>query len=130
MVCRGWPEGQEKELGFLPRNCGESKDPVDYGFVIGVGSNFRLDAYLTPPPLRVGDPIRLTAVPSEAGLPVTGCTVTVDVTSPSGAAWSGIVLFDDGAHEDGDPADGEYAKVFSKHCRGGKLHLLGSEHPA
>jgi hypothetical protein len=119
IVCRGWPKGQEKELGFLPRDCGESKDPVDYGFVIGVGSNFRLDAFVTPAPLRVGDPIRLTAIPSEAGLPVIGCTVTVDVTSPSGVTWTGITLQDDGAHEDGDAADGEYGKVFSNTAEAG-----------
>jgi von Willebrand factor type A domain/Abnormal spindle-like microcephaly-assoc'd, ASPM-SPD-2-Hydin len=101
------------ELGFVGRDCGEPKNPVDYGFVIGVGSNFRLDAYLSPAPVNVGDPIRMTGVPSEAGLPVTGCTVTVDIIAPTGATWNGLVLADDGAHEDGDPNDGEYARVFA-----------------
>jgi von Willebrand factor type A domain len=101
------------ELGFVSRDCGEPKDPVEYGFVIGVGSNFRLDAYVTPAPVKVGEPIRLTGVPSEAGLPVTACAVTVDVTSPSGVTWNGLSLLDDGAHDDGDPNDGEYARVFA-----------------
>jgi hypothetical protein len=112
-ACRGKPDAQSKNLGFVGRDCGEPKNPVDYGFVIGVGSNFRLDAYLTSGPVKVGDPIRLTGVPSEAGLPVTGCTVTVDAYSPGGQIWNGLVLFDDGAHQDGDANDGEYARVFA-----------------
>lgn len=112
-VCRGRPDAERKELGFLPRDCGQSKSPVEYGFAIGVGSNFRLQAYVTPGPVKVGEPIRLTGVPAEAGLPVTGCTVTVDAVSPSGQTWTGIVLKDDGAHDDGDADDGEYARLFT-----------------
>lgn len=112
-ICRGKPDDQSKNLGYTPRDCKEDKRPLDYGFVIGVGSNFRLDAYLTPAPVSVGEPIRLTGVPSEAGLAVKGCTVTVDVIAPNGQQWNGLPLFDDGAHLDADPDDGEYARVFT-----------------
>jgi hypothetical protein len=112
-LCRGTPALQSKDLGFMPRDCKKEKRPIDYGFAIGVGSNFRLDAYLTPAPVRVGDPIRLTAVPTEAGLSIKGCTVTVDAVAPNGQRWNGLPLFDDGAHEDADVDDGEYARVFT-----------------
>jgi hypothetical protein len=118
-VCAGEPDVQGKEPGFLPRECWETKDPVEYGFVIGVGSNFRLQAYVTAAPVRVGDPIVLTAAPTEAGLPVTGCTVTVDATSPSGLSWPVLVLADDGNHHDGDAGDGEYARVFTNTVEAG-----------
>jgi hypothetical protein len=118
-VCRGNPSGHSKQIGFLPPDCGTSKSPVDYGFVIGVGSNFRLQAYVTPGPVNVGDPIRLTGVPTEAGLPVTGCSVTVDAVAPNGQTWTGIILRDDGAHDDGDSNDGEYARLFTNTSQAG-----------
>lgn len=118
-VCRGHPSSQSGQLGFLPRDCGKGKSPVDYGFVIGVGSNFRLQAYLSPGPVNVGEPIRVRGVPTEAGLAVTGCTVTVDVIAPNGQTWTGLVLKDDGAHNDGDPDDGEYANLFTQTAQAG-----------
>ncbi len=114
VVCRGNPSKDQQKLGFLPQECGPSRKPVEYGFAIGVGSNFRLQAYLTGGPVRVGEPIRLTGVPTEAGLPVTGCTVTVDAVDPSGQTWPTIVLRDDGAHDDGAAGDGEYARNFTQ----------------
>lgn len=118
-VCRGKPSVESGQLGFLPRDCGQSKTPVEYGYVIGVGSNFRLQAYVSPGPVKVGEAIRLTGVPTEAGLPVTGCTVTVDVVAPSGQMWAGINLKDDGAHSDGDSDDGEYANLFTNTSQAG-----------
>ena len=52
--------------------------------------------------------------PGLPGLPVTGCTVTVDAVSPSGQTWTSIVLKDDGAHDDGDADDGEYGRLFTQ----------------
>lgn len=112
-VCRGNPNVKEnKDLGFLPGRCIKTKNPVDYGYMIGVGSNFRLQAFLSGGTVQVGEPIRMTGVPTEAGLPVLGCAVTVDVVAPNGHAWAGINLHDDGAHDDGDADDGEYARNF------------------
>jgi len=111
-MCRGRPV-KGKKTGFVPEECRETKASLEYGFAIGVGSNFRLDAYVSPQQLKVGDPILLTAVPSEAGLPVAGCTVTVTAVAPNGQTWTGIVLRDDGLHQDGDKDDGEYALPFT-----------------
>jgi hypothetical protein len=113
-VCVGPPiteRNDTRTVGFLPRECKGYKQPVLYGIAIGVGSNFRMVPYVTPSPVYVGDPILLTAIVSEAGLPVTGCNVTVKATSPSNVN-STVTLSDDGAHSDGGANDGEYAENF------------------
>jgi hypothetical protein len=114
-ACRGSPAKGRKDAkpGFLPRECQPSKGPIDYGIAISAGSNFRLQPYVTPGPVNVGTPILLTGVVSEAELPVTGCTVTVDALAPDGQSWN-LTLLDDGAHQDGGADDGEYANVFNK----------------
>ena len=114
-ACRGSPikGGKAKQFGFLPRECSATKSPIEYGIAIGAGSNFRLQAYVTPAPVKVGDPILLTGVVTEAGLPVTGCTVTVQATAPDGQTWS-LKLADDGGHQDAEADDGEYARVFTQ----------------
>ncbi|MGH6847200.1 MAG: choice-of-anchor D domain-containing protein [Methylocella sp.] len=112
-ACLGDPKrGESKELGFRPGDCQEFKDPIEYGIAIGAGSNFRLQAYVTPGPVQVGQPILLAGVVSEAELPVAGCTVTVDAVAPGGQSWH-LTLADDGAHQDGEANDGEYAKEFT-----------------
>ncbi|MEO8715455.1 MAG: choice-of-anchor X domain-containing protein, partial [Acetobacteraceae bacterium] len=112
-ACRGRPtRGDRKQLGFRPGDCQKTKDPIEYGIAIGAGSNFRLQAYVTPGPVRVGDPILLTGVVSEAEVPVIGCTVSVQAVAPGGQAWS-LTLADDGAHQDGGADDGEYARAFT-----------------
>jgi hypothetical protein len=121
-VCEGLPPQNLKEPGFLPRKCRKFTDPLLYGIAIGVGSNFRMMPFVTPAPVFVGDPILLTAVVSEAGLPVTGCTVTVGATAPDGTAWI-VPLLDDGAHADGDPDDGEYAHSFTHTSAVGIYHF-------
>jgi hypothetical protein len=112
-ACRGDPNvSEKKQLGFRGSKCRRSRAPIAYGIAIGAGSNFRLQAYVTPSPVKVGDPILLTGVVSEAGLPVTGCVVTVEAVSPNGQT-SSLTLKDDGAHNDGEPDDGEYAATFT-----------------
>jgi hypothetical protein len=96
--------------------------PTTYAIAIGVGSNFRMQPFLTPGIVRVGDPILLSATVSEAGLPVTGCTVSVAVKSPSGTRWN-ATLRDDGAHNDGDPEDGEYAHEFKRTAEAGSYEF-------
>lgn len=112
--CRGDPRKKDGPgaLGFRPSECRKTKAPIHYGIAIGAGSNFRLQPYVTPSPVNVGDPILLTGVVTEAGLPITGCTVTVDAVSPVGQTWT-LTLKDDGAHQDGDADDGEYAAAFT-----------------
>lgn len=90
--------------------------------MIGVGSDFRMFPFVTPSPVYTGDPILLTALVSEAGLPITGCTVTVDAILPGGSTMS-FKLFDDGAHSDGAANDGEYAKSFTQTFSPGIYHF-------
>lgn len=122
-VCRGEPNRQSQEPGFLPRDCTDSfKDPLLYGIAIGVGSDFRMFPFVTPAPVYVGEPILLTALVSEAGLPTKGCSVTVQATGPAGGFWN-LTLPDDGAHMDGDADDGEYANQFTKTFSPGIYHF-------
>ena len=113
MACRGSPSPREtKELGFRGPKCSRTKSPINYGIAIGAGSNFRLQPYVTPSPVKVGDPILLTGVVTEAEVPVIGCVVTVEAVAPNGQSWS-LTLKDDGAHSDGAADDGEYAVSFT-----------------
>lgn len=73
-------------------------------------------------PVQVGEPILLTALISEAGLPVTGCTVEVEATAPNGTS-SSLALADDGAHQDGEIDDGEYATAFTHTPTPGICHF-------
>jgi hypothetical protein len=112
-ACRGDPNVSEtKQLGFRGSKCRRSRSPITYGIAIGAGSNFRLQPYVTPSPVSVGEPILLTGVVSEAGIPVTGCVVTVQAVAPNGQT-SSLTLKDDGAHGDGEADDGEYAASFT-----------------
>ena len=126
-VCFGAPQSKQHSdkvpPGFLPRECKPTKDPVLYGIAIGVGSNFRMQPYVQPAPVYVGDPILLTAVITEAGLPVIGCQVTVTATSPTNDVWS-MKLFDDGQHSDGGAKDGEYADNFRHAYEAGTYHFV------
>jgi hypothetical protein len=126
-VCHGAPQaGKHSDnptLGFLPRACKPAPDPVLYGIAIGVGSNFRMQPYVQPGPVYVGDPILLTAVITEAGLPVIGCQVTVTATSPTNDVWT-MKLFDDVNHSDGAAKDGEYADKFRHAYEAGTYHFV------
>lgn len=92
--------------------------PTRFGVAIGAGSNFRMQPYVTPAPVRVGDTILMSATVAEAGLRVKNCRVTVTATSPSGVTWH-FTLLDDGAHQDGARDDGEYAEIFRHTAEGG-----------
>ncbi len=110
-------------VGFISRRgCKKETNPLLYGIAIGVGSNFRMQPYVTPSPVYVGEPIQLSAVLSEAGLPIIGATVTVRAESPTGVI-SDHVLKDDGAHGDSDPDDGEYGKLFTATPVDGVYHF-------
>lgn len=129
-VCQGIPSTDPEEWqqgayrrGFQPRDCRRYDDPVDYGLAVGVGSNFRMQPYVTPGTVRVGDPILTSATVTEAGLPVTDCEVSVRATSPSGNQWT-FDLRDDGSHRDGDADDGEYAREFTKTAEAGSYEFL------
>jgi hypothetical protein len=126
VICRGGIEmekGRDQSIGFVSRRgCKEVLTPLLYGIAIGVGSNFRMQPFVTPGPVYVGDPVLLTAMVSEAGLPVTGGKVTVVAEAPTGAI-SNLTLKDDGAHNDGDPDNGEYARMFTSTTVDGVYHF-------
>lgn len=128
-VCMGPIDPKEAAFGFLSRKCRPTNDPVQYGIAIAVGSNLRMIPFATPGPLTIGDPILLSALVNEAGAPILGCNVTVEATSPSGFVWPTLTLFDDGAHQDGQAQDGEYAATFTHTIEAGvykfRFHATG-----
>jgi hypothetical protein len=114
--------GNDILAGFLPFQSDKNQQPIDFGIAIGAGSNIRMLPFLTAAPVRVGEPISLSAVVQEAGLPLLGCNVTVTVVSPSGKTWN-ISLLDDGGHEDGEQNDGEYGQRFLRAAEAGSYEL-------
>lgn len=109
--------------GFLPDKCRETKDPIDYGIAIGAGSNLRMQAFVEPGTKFVGDPIRLNAVVTEAGLPVKGSNVRVFAETPAGATYT-IILRDEGLHQDGEADDGDYGGLFTQTTQGGVYKFI------
>jgi hypothetical protein len=123
LICQGPPHLHSQQPGYLPRDCHtDDKNPILYGIAVAVGSDFRMFPFVTPAPVYTGDPIQLTALVAETGLPVTGCTVTVVAVAPGGASTS-FKLLDDGAHGDGSPNDGEYAKAYTQTSVPGIYHF-------
>lgn len=128
LVCEGPVGGKspgaddDGPAGFQPRKCRESKSPVLYGLAVGVGSNLRLQPWVDPQTVFVGQSFRLNAELQEAGLPVTGATVRVHITGPTGATWT-LPLLDDAAHEDGQAGDGDYGGRFSQTTAAGHYQL-------
>jgi hypothetical protein len=55
-------------------------------------------------------------------LPVTGCSVTVEVEAPGNSPTS-LPLSDDGSHLDGSADDGEYARQFTQTFVAGVYHF-------
>lgn len=98
--------------GFQPTQCKDNYDkPILYGIAIGVGSDLRMFAYVTPGIVKTGEPILISAMVSECSSPVTGCQVNVKAKRPDGAVTDHI-LFDDGNHNDDQPDDGTYALSY------------------
>ena len=121
-ACTGEVAGKDTASGFLPRKCRKVGKPIDYGIAIGAGSNLRMQPWVDPTTVYVGDSFRLNAALSEAGLPVKGATVKVKVEGPTGASWT-VVLRDDGAHQDGVADDGDYGGLFGQTYAAGNYQL-------
>ena len=120
-VCSG-DVSKEFADGFLPRRCGKTKSPVDYGIAIGAGSNLRLQPWVDPTTIYVGDGFRLNADVAEAGLPVLDANVRVVVKGPTGATCT-VPLRDDGASQDGSAQDGDYGGRFNQTYAAGNYQL-------
>jgi Abnormal spindle-like microcephaly-assoc'd, ASPM-SPD-2-Hydin/von Willebrand factor type A domain len=109
----GAAQGHALTFGFSSTRCkANPNDPVMYGIALGAGSNFRMFPFVEPGIVTVGDPIRLNALVSEFGLPVTNCQVTVEAKTPGGTLYT-LLLHDDGTHRDGAAADGDYGGLFT-----------------
>ena len=93
------------------KKCRSHDKPIMYGIAIGVGSNFRMQPFVQPGIIKVGESINLNALMSEYTLPVLGCLVTVEVQRPDGSI-SHHTLLDDGNHQDENANDGNYGKSF------------------
>jgi len=122
-ACSGMPPGKDIRGGFLPEKCRKVGMPIDYGIAIGVGSNLRLQPWVDPNTTFVGDSFRLDAVLMEAGLPVTGAQVRVEITGPTGTHWT-LKLRDNGASEDGAADDGDYGGRFAQSTAAGNYDLV------
>ncbi|TXH70315.1 MAG: choice-of-anchor D domain-containing protein [Thiothrix sp.] len=124
-VTQQTPQARQDALsfGFSSNKCKPIKDAILYGFVLGVGSNFRMAPFMDPAPVRVGQALRLNAVVTEFSLPVLGCEVSVDITAPDGSRFS-IHLKDDGQNSDGLKDDGDYGGVFTHTYQEGMYSLI------
>lgn len=114
--------GKESGPGFLPEKCRKQKSPVDYGIAIGAGSNLRMQPWVDPATNYVGQDFRLNATVAEAGLPVLGAKVRVEVVAPGGQTWT-VKLEDDGASGDGAADNGDYGGRFSQTYQPGNYQL-------
>ncbi len=84
---------------------------VPIAFMVSVGSDYRLDASLTPGEVLVGEPVHISAKTTEAWWPIPGADVKVTITKPDGST-ANMNLFDDGAHGDGEASDAIYGANF------------------
>ncbi|HMG46540.1 MAG TPA: VWA domain-containing protein [Allosphingosinicella sp.] len=107
--------------GFTPRQSEASTAAVGYGIAVAAGSNLRMQARVAPGRKSVGSRIRLGAALREAGLPVSGATVTVLATDPAGAT-STLTLRERGAAAAGGGADHE--ALFARTRRAGVYRFL------
>jgi len=79
---------------------------------INTGGAFALEGVFGP--FEHGVPVRILALVSDGSGPVLGGTGNAVVTMPDGSlACPTLVLYDDGAHQDGEPDDGVYGAVFT-----------------
>lgn len=120
-TCKG-KVGKDSGPGFLPKKCRNENGPVDYGIAIGAGSNLRMQPWVDPATTYVGQDFRLNATVAEAGLPVLGAKVRVEVMGPGGQTWT-VKLGDDGASGDSAADDGDYGGRFSQTYQPGNYQL-------
>ena len=77
-----------------------------------MGSDYRLEASLTPGEVLVGEPVHVMARTTEAWWPIPGADVRVTVTRPDGSTVTER-LYDDGVHDDGAANDATFGLNFT-----------------
>lgn len=85
---------------------------VPLAFMASVGSDYRLEANLTPGEVLLGQPVHIMAKTTEAWWPIAGATVTAKVTRPNGSIVI-VNVFDDGMHDDDLADDGTFGVDFT-----------------
>ncbi len=81
-------------------------------FMVAVGSDYRLEAHITPGEVLVGQPLHITAKTTEAWWPNPDATVSVTVNKPDGSQLT-LSLYDDGLHGDGGANDATFGLDFT-----------------
>lgn len=111
------------ELTHMMSSASSPKGNVTVAFMAAVGSDYRLQAGLTPGEILVGQSLHITATLTEAWWPRPGATVTVSATRPNGMHTSQL-MFDDGLHADGTAGDGVYGVDFTNTGQKGYYEFL------
>jgi hypothetical protein len=83
----------------------------------GVGSDYRLQAQVTPGEVLVGQPLHVSARTTEAWWPRPADSVTATITTPGGSHAT-VSLFDDGLHGDGAAGDATFGADFTGAVKG------------
>ena len=81
-------------------------------FMVAVGSDYRLNAHITPNKILVGEPLHISAEITEAWWPNPNAIVTVTITKPDGSRLI-LPLYDDGLHEDSIENDTTFGLDFT-----------------
>jgi hypothetical protein len=100
---------------------------VPFGFMVAVGSDYRLEAHLTSGQVLVGEPLHITARTTEAWWPNADAQVEAIVTTPSGSEYS-VDLYDDGLHGDGEAKDATFGLDFTGTSEKGYYEFLIRSH--
>ena len=85
---------------------------IPIAFMVSVGSDYRLEAFLTPGEVLVGETVHVMARTTEAWWPIPGADVRVTVTRPDGSTVT-EKLCDDGLHDDGAANDATFGMTFT-----------------
>lgn len=116
------PERMVSELTSLNVTA-SMPNSIPIAVMASVGSDYRLQASLTPGEVLEGQPIHIIAQTSEAWWPNPEATVTATVTKPDGSSVSEL-LYDDGQHNDGNNHDATFGLDFTKTSQKGVYTFL------
>jgi hypothetical protein len=102
---------------------------VPVGFVAAVKSDYHMDVAVLPSNYLPGADVKITATLTDRGWPSVKGNVLVDVKTPSGTQFTGIVLYDDGTHGDAVAGDGIWTNHFAQTAESGSyrffFHAIG-----
>ncbi len=96
----------------------------DYNLYAMVDSGITADVSTDKSSYLTGELVK-TSLTLEDGQPIIGASAVAYVTPPTGAAYdkAGVVLYEDGGHDDGAANDGVYGGVFRRACWAGQYRI-------